>query len=66
MSVSQGAPLVRRIFGEHRRVLLPLLIALAANVVLYAAAVYPLSHGTGPRSSSLPRRAGSTARRWAR
>jgi Tfp pilus assembly protein PilO len=43
MSVSQGAPLVRRIFGEHRRVLLPLLIALAANVVLYAAAVYPLS-----------------------
>jgi Tfp pilus assembly protein PilO len=35
--------LVRRIFDEHRRVLVPLLAALVINVVAYAALVYPLS-----------------------
>ena len=35
--------LVRRIFDEYRRVLVPLLAALAINVVAYAALVYPLS-----------------------
>ncbi|HSL24539.1 MAG TPA: hypothetical protein VK886_23585 [Vicinamibacterales bacterium] len=34
---------VRRVIAEKRRVIMPLFIALAANVVLYAAAVYPLS-----------------------
>src|SRR5688572_11507871 len=36
-------PLVRRIFDEHRRVVLPLAIALVVNVIVYAFVVYPLS-----------------------
>ena len=35
--------LVRRIAREHRRIVVPLLIALAVNVVAYAFVVYPLS-----------------------
>ncbi len=38
---------VQRIVAEKRRVVIPLLVALAANVVLYAAAVYPLSRRVG-------------------
>jgi Tfp pilus assembly protein PilO len=34
---------VRRVFAEHRRVLLPLVIALLVNVLVYAFAIYPLS-----------------------
>jgi len=38
---------VKRIIAEKRRIVIPLLVALAANVVLYAAAVYPLSRKVG-------------------
>ncbi len=38
---------VKRVVTEKRAVVLPLVIALAANVVLYAAAVYPLSRKVG-------------------
>ena len=35
--------LVRRVMREHRRIVVPLAMALGINVVLYAAVVYPLS-----------------------
>ena len=38
-----GMPLVRRVMRERRLVVVPLLVALAINVVLYAGVVYPLS-----------------------
>jgi Tfp pilus assembly protein PilO len=38
-----GMTLVRRAISEHRRVVVPLVIALAINVVVFAAGVYPLS-----------------------
>jgi Tfp pilus assembly protein PilO len=38
-----GLPLLRRVFDEHRRVVLPLAIALVVNVLTYAFVVYPLS-----------------------
>ena len=38
-----GMTLVRRAMREHRRVVLPLVIALGINVVVFAAGVYPLS-----------------------
>src|SRR5437016_8062078 len=38
-----GGTLMQRVMREHRRAFVPLAIALAANVVLYAAVVYPLS-----------------------
>ena len=38
-----GMTLVRRVIGEHRRVVVPLAVALGVNVVLYAAVVYPLA-----------------------
>lgn len=38
-----GRQLARRIAAEHRRVLVPLAVALLVNVVAYAAIVYPLS-----------------------
>ena len=38
-----GMTLVRRAMSEHRRVVLPLVIALGINVVVFAAGVYPLS-----------------------
>jgi len=38
-----GGTLVQRIAREHRRVVVPLAVALSVNVVLYAAVVYPLS-----------------------
>ena len=36
-------PLARRVITEHRRVVLPLAIALVVNILVYAFAVYPLS-----------------------
>ena len=39
----QGGTLAQRVMREHRRVVVPLAIALGVNVVLYAAVVYPLS-----------------------
>ena len=39
----RGMTLVRRAMSEHRRVVLPLVIALGINVVVFAAGVYPLS-----------------------
>jgi Tfp pilus assembly protein PilO len=39
--------LVRRIAGEHRRVIVPLLVALAVNVAAYIFIVYPLSQAVG-------------------
>lgn len=38
-----GAALVRRVVGEHRRILLPLVGILALNVLVYAVGVYPLA-----------------------
>jgi len=38
---------VRRVIAEKRGLVIPLVVALAANVVLYAAAVYPLSRRVG-------------------
>jgi Tfp pilus assembly protein PilO len=38
-----GRQLVRRIAAEHRRILVPLAVALAVNVAAYALIVYPLS-----------------------
>ena len=39
--------LVRRIAREHRRIVVPLLVALAVNIVAYALIVYPLSQAVG-------------------
>jgi len=38
-----GMPLVRRVLHEHRRAMLPLVVALVFNVLAYAFIVYPLS-----------------------
>jgi Tfp pilus assembly protein PilO len=38
---------VKRVIAEKRRIVYPLFVLLAANVVLYAAAVYPLSRKVG-------------------
>ena len=35
--------LIQRVLREHRRVVMPLAVALGVNVVVYVAAVYPLS-----------------------
>jgi hypothetical protein len=35
-------PLLRRVASEHRRLLVPLVLALVANVLVYAFGVYPL------------------------
>jgi Tfp pilus assembly protein PilO len=39
--------LVRRIAREHRRIIVPLVIALLVNVAAYALVVYPLSQAVG-------------------
>ncbi len=39
----RGMPLLRRVLNEHRRSLVPLLVALVVNVLAYAFIVYPLS-----------------------
>jgi Tfp pilus assembly protein PilO len=38
-----GVPLVRRIFGEYRRMLVPLAVVFVANVLVYAVVVRPLA-----------------------
>ena len=38
-----GMPLARRVLAEHRRLVVPLAIALVVNVCVYALLVYPLS-----------------------
>ena len=40
---AHGTSLVRRIATEHRRILIPLSLALLVNVIVYGAFVYPLS-----------------------
>ena len=40
---THGMALVRRVAEEHRRLLIPLLAALALNVVAYIGLIYPLS-----------------------
>ena len=39
----EGGTLFQRVMREHRRVVVPLAIALGVNVVVYVAVVYPLS-----------------------
>jgi len=39
----QGGTLFQRVVREHRRIVLPLAIALGVNVIVYGAVVYPLS-----------------------
>jgi len=39
----QGGTLLQRVIREHRRIVLPLAIALGVNVIVYGAVVYPLS-----------------------
>ena len=41
--VVHGMPLVRRVVHEHRRLLIPLAVLLVANIIVYAAVVYPLA-----------------------
>jgi Tfp pilus assembly protein PilO len=41
--VVHGTSLMRRVVAEHRRVILPLMALFVANVVVYAAVVYPLA-----------------------
>jgi Tfp pilus assembly protein PilO len=43
MSSPHGTPLGRRVLAEHRRVIIPLAIALVINVLVYVVFVYPLS-----------------------
>jgi Tfp pilus assembly protein PilO len=38
-----GAALTRRVLAEHRRIILPLLVILLANILLYGVGVYPLA-----------------------
>jgi len=38
-----GETLIQRVLREHRRVVVPLAVALGVNIVVYAVAVYPLS-----------------------
>ena len=38
-----GETLIQRVLREHRRVIVPLAVALGVNIVVYAVAVYPLS-----------------------
>jgi Tfp pilus assembly protein PilO len=40
--MSARPPLLRRVASEHRRLLVPLLLALVANVLVHAFGVYPL------------------------
>lgn len=40
---THGMGLVRRVLAEHRRVVIPLSVALVVNVLAYALIVYPLS-----------------------
>ena len=40
---AHGETLIQRVLREHRRVVVPLAVALGVNVVVYAVAVYPLS-----------------------
>ncbi len=40
---THGLPLLRRIAAEHRRIVLPLGVAVAVNVLAYALVIYPLS-----------------------
>jgi Tfp pilus assembly protein PilO len=42
-SSARGLPLLRRIVGEHRRIIVPLGVAVVVNVLAYALVVYPLS-----------------------
>jgi Tfp pilus assembly protein PilO len=41
--MSTGTPLARRALAEHRRFVVPLVIALAVNVLVYAFFVFPLA-----------------------
>lgn len=43
MRTPTGMPLARRVMAEHRRVVVPLAIALVVNALVYAFYVYPLS-----------------------
>jgi len=38
-----GETLIQRVLREHRRVVVPLAVALGVNILVYAVAVYPLS-----------------------
>ena len=40
---THGLPLLRRAVAEHRRLVVALTVALAANILVYALVVYPLS-----------------------
>ena len=42
-SLVQGGTLFQRVVREHRRIVLPLAIALGVNAIVYGAVVYPLS-----------------------
>ena len=39
----QGGTLLQRVIREHRRIVLPLAIAIAVNAIVFGAVVYPLS-----------------------
>ena len=43
IDTTHGMGLVRRVLAEHRRIVIPLSVALAVNVLAYILVVYPLS-----------------------
>jgi len=43
MSSPHGTPLLRRVLAEHRRVVVPLLVLLVINALVYALFVFPLA-----------------------
>jgi len=65
VSQSTGSTLLRRIGREHRRALLPLAVVVAANVLVYALIVYPMSQRVAniEESSRLAQTDLATARR---
>ena len=43
MSAGHGTPIASRVYAEHRRIVITLLVALAINALVYALFVYPLA-----------------------
>ena len=56
-----GMPLVRRVLKEHRRSVVPLVVALILNVLAYAFIVYPLSRQVADVAGRDERAAGALA-----
>ena len=53
---THGVPLLRRAVAEHRRLVVAIGVALAANLLVYILVVYPLASGSRTSSSATRRR----------